>query len=121
MSARRPLLAATGGPSNALVATVVMADLLGMNVRPLLGYNGSGVAALAAMRGDVDIVTYAYDSLRLLIESGDLRPLLQVADAPISSHPALAKVPLLEEPAGGPCAGPTRAEAREPPRTMPGH
>ena len=95
VSAKRPLLAAAAIGSTSFVSTVVMADLLHMNVRPLLGYNGSGGSALAAMRGDVDILSYTYDSLRPLIENGDLRPLLQVADAPSSSHPALANVPLL--------------------------
>ena len=99
-SSRRPLLGAASFGSNAFLSTVVMSDLLHVAIRPILGYNGSVSSALATMRGDVDVTAYSFQSLLPQIESGDLRPLLQLGDQPISTHPSLSDVPLLGGPDG---------------------
>ena len=91
----RPLLAAAALGSNSFLWAVVLSDLLHVAMRPMLGYNSSVSSALATMRGDVDVTTYSFQSLLPQIESGDLRPLLQLGDRPISGHPALSNVPLL--------------------------
>ena len=99
-SSRRPLLVAASLGSNSFLLSVVLSDLLHVTMRPILGYHGSISSALATMRGDVDVTTYSFESLLPQIESGDLRPLLQLGDHPVSTHPSLATVPVLGGPDG---------------------
>lgn len=73
----------------------VTASLLGAAVTMVPGFEGSQAAALAAVRGDVDLVSFDFEAIRGLIASGELRPLLQIADRPVDSHASLANVPLL--------------------------
>jgi tripartite-type tricarboxylate transporter receptor subunit TctC len=51
-----------GVTSEMLPSAVVMGQALGMKVRPIL-YNGSGEAILAAMRGDLDAVTFSWPTM----------------------------------------------------------
>ena len=97
---RRPLLAAASIGTNSFVSSVVLADLLGISLHPMLGYNSSGASALATIRGDVDVTAYSFASLRPQIESGDLRTLLQVSDRPLEPQSVLTNVPLLGGPRG---------------------
>ncbi|MHB8836524.1 MAG: type 2 periplasmic-binding domain-containing protein [Candidatus Methylomirabilia bacterium] len=79
---------------------VLAASLLGLDIAFVSGFAGSRESTLAAVRGDVDLVSVNFDSIRDRIESGDLRPLLQISAAPIAQHPSLAGVPLLGGEAG---------------------
>ena len=69
--------------------------LLGLAIEIVPGYLGSSAGVLAAARGEVDLIAYNFDSIRRHIESGDVRPLLQISNFPISSHPSLKGVPVL--------------------------
>jgi tripartite-type tricarboxylate transporter receptor subunit TctC len=82
------------------VSVAATAALLGMPVEFVSGFAGNRSVSLAAMRGDVDVVCFNYETIRDLIAGGDLRPLLQVSSAPIDADAALAGIPLLGGPAG---------------------
>ena len=83
--------------------------LLGLPVEIVPGYGGTSGGVLAAVRGEVDLVSYDFDTIYGSIDGGDLRPLLQIAAAPVSADPALAGVPALGGPGGAAAA---RARAR---------
>ena len=82
------------------VSAGVTASLLGAAVTMVPGFEGSQAAALGAVRGDVDLVSFDFEAIRGLIGSGELRPLLQIADRPVDSHASLANVPVLGGPEG---------------------
>ena len=93
---RRPLLCGAAGlSSNNLLNVAVSSSLMGLRVDYLLGFNGNPEVQLAALRGDVDIFSNAYQNLRAGVESGDLRVLLQISDGPIADDPVLKDVPWL--------------------------
>jgi tripartite-type tricarboxylate transporter receptor subunit TctC len=77
------------------VSAGVTASLLGAAVTMVPGFEGSQAAALAAVRGDVDLVSFDFEAIRGLIASGELRPLLQIGERPVDSHASLANVPVL--------------------------
>ena len=79
----------------AFVNIAVTSDLLALPIEIVTGFVGNRDASLAALRGDVDLVAYTFESVRDRILTGDLRPLLQISDVPISDDPALAGVALL--------------------------
>lgn len=92
----KPLLCGvTGVSSNGLFNVAVGSSLLAIPVEFVAGYSGNPDAQLAAMRGDVDLISNAYQNLRNGIEAGDLRPLLQISDGSISSDSGLQNVPWL--------------------------
>ncbi len=95
VAAGRAVFGARGVSGTGFVNVAVASDLLGLKADVVLGYEGAPERVLAAVRGEVDLVALNFDSILSWIESGELRPLLQVADAPISDHPALDGVPLL--------------------------
>jgi tripartite-type tricarboxylate transporter receptor subunit TctC len=82
------------------VSVAASAALLEMPVEFVSGFAGNRSVSLAAMRGDVDVVCFNYETIRDLIAAGDLRPLLQVSSAPIAADAALAGVPVLGGPTG---------------------
>lgn len=89
----RPLVFAineVGSPN--LVSIAVAGRLLGVAVEPVAGFAGTRNASLAAVRGEVDLVCFNFDTIADLIEAGELRPLLQISSRPIAAHPALAGV-----------------------------
>jgi tripartite-type tricarboxylate transporter receptor subunit TctC len=72
----------------------VAAELLGLEVRYLPGYVGGREYALGLMRGEFDVGGFSFESMRDRVEAGDLVPILQLSDAPVSDHPALAGIPV---------------------------
>ena len=74
---------------------VVTSHLLGLNAEIVTGYRGSRAGVLAVQRGDVEIISYSFESILRHIKNGDIRPILQVSNEPISSHPTLKDVPIL--------------------------
>jgi tripartite-type tricarboxylate transporter receptor subunit TctC len=94
----------TGGTrdvgSLGFVNLTLTAHLLGLPIAIVPGYEGSGAGALASARGEVDLVAYNFDSVVGHIESGDIRPILQIDNAPVARHPSLVHVPLLGGPDG---------------------
>jgi tripartite-type tricarboxylate transporter receptor subunit TctC len=86
---------------SANVASIaVAADLLGVPIELVAGFGGTRAASMAALRGDVDLVCFDFETIRELIAGGDLRPIMQVSAAPITNHRSLAGVPLLGGPDG---------------------
>jgi tripartite-type tricarboxylate transporter receptor subunit TctC len=81
--------------STAFVDIAVASHLLGIDAEFITGYRGSRSASLAAMRGEVDLVAYSFESIFGRIEAGDLRPLVQISVERIAPHPSLEGVPLL--------------------------
>ena len=98
---RRSLIFATRGVgSSSFVDLTLTSHLLGIPVEMVAGYSGSRSALLAALRGEVDLVAYNFESILGHIENGDIKPLLQVSDEPIARHPALKETPVLGGPDG---------------------
>ena len=102
----RPVLAGVrdAGSSN-FIALPVVASLIGMNFELVTGYVGNAARTMAALRGEIDIVLHNFDSARRYIESGELVPLLQVADPGArdldsDARQLLAGVPVLGGDAG---------------------
>jgi hypothetical protein len=81
--------------SASFVSITGAASMLGVEVELVAGLGGTRGASLAAMRGDVDLVCFNFDTIVDLIESGDLRPLLQVSHGQIAPHPLLEGVGVL--------------------------
>lgn len=97
----KPLLCGmTGLASNNVLNMAVTASLLGLRLEFLPGYKGSREELLAAMRGDVDLISSNYEVIQPAVESGELRVILQISDSPISSHAALKDVGWLSGPDG---------------------
>lgn len=93
----RPIVAGVrDAGSSSFYAVPVAAELMGFEYELVTGYVGSSARALAAMRGEVDIVIGHYDSVEGQVEAGELRPLLRLT-AGISGAP---EVPLLAGPDG---------------------
>ena len=98
---RRPLVCGINEVGSAnFVSVAGTAALLDLPVEFVSGFAGNRSVSLAAMRGDVDVVCFNYETIRDLIAAGDLHPLLQVATAPIAEDPGLAGVPVLGGPSG---------------------
>jgi len=93
---RRALVFAVNEIGSANIASIaVTAELLGQRVELVAGFGGTRAASMAALRGDVDLVCFDFETIRELVEGGDLRPVLQVSAAPIAPHPSLNRVALL--------------------------
>ncbi len=110
VAAQRPLVFGIRDVgSTSFVSIVLGSELAHIPSAIVPGYGGSRGAALAALRGEVDLVSVNFQSVISTIEAGDLKPLLQISDHPIANHPSLAGVPLLG--GSGGIAG-QRADAR---------
>ncbi len=80
--------------STSFVSISIGSFLLGIEPEFVAGFGGSGPAALAAVRGDVDLISQNFGSLLKYSEAGDVRPLLQMSDAQIAPHPSLDRIPI---------------------------
>jgi tripartite-type tricarboxylate transporter receptor subunit TctC len=100
-AAERPLVIGITefGATNPVNA-VVTSHILGLDYELVPGYQGSSGLALAAVRGEVDLVPLTYAARVGMLEAGELRALLQVSCEPIADHEVLAGVPLLGGEAG---------------------
>jgi tripartite-type tricarboxylate transporter receptor subunit TctC len=93
---KRPIVFGTRDVgSTSFISCVTTSHILGINPEIVPGYSGSRAGTLAVIRGDVDLVSVNFESILKQIDSGDIRPLLQVSDEPISSHYSLKDTPLL--------------------------
>jgi tripartite-type tricarboxylate transporter receptor subunit TctC len=96
VAATRPLIVGLNQvASSSFVSVTAAAALLGLQIEFVSGFAGTRGACLAAMQGDVDLVCYNFETFRGLLAAGDLRPLMQVSDAPIARDHILRDVPLL--------------------------
>jgi tripartite-type tricarboxylate transporter receptor subunit TctC len=93
---KRPLLAAFSGIGGATFANfAICSHILDLDLTYVPGYAGSRQLKMAVLRGDVDISSVGFESALEMFEAGDLRPLLQCSNAPISTHPSLKEVAVL--------------------------
>ena len=103
VSATRPIVVGVRDVgSSSFVAAPITASILGLNYTVVTGYIGSTARALAAMRGEVDIIIQNLDSVRRFVDTGELVPLLQIS-GPATARQALQlshQVPSLGEPGG---------------------
>lgn len=92
----RPVLVAVRDVgSTSFAALPVTASLIGMDYAVVTGYVGNSDRALAAIRGEVDVVMHNFDSARRFVDSGELVPLLQLTREMANFYAALAGVPTL--------------------------
>lgn len=98
---KKPLVAGISevGSVN-FTSLTVSASILDVPITLVAGFDGSRAAALAAARGDVDLVCFDFEAIRNPLESGELRAILQVSDRVTDPHPSLAGVPKLGGPGG---------------------
>jgi tripartite-type tricarboxylate transporter receptor subunit TctC len=95
-SKRRPIVFGLSDVSSTTFTSVVVAThLLGINTAYISGFAGSRETSLAAIRGEVDLVSFSFESILDRLESQDLRPVLQISPQRISSHAVLDEVALL--------------------------
>jgi tripartite-type tricarboxylate transporter receptor subunit TctC len=76
--------------SASLFVVPIVAALLGIEYELVTGYVGNTARALAAIRGDVDLLVQNLDSVQRFIADGELRPLLQVTGDRLDGVPVLA-------------------------------
>ena len=82
-----------------LVASMV-SHILDVNTQYVAGYSGTRQTTLAAIRGEIDLLSLPFDSARGRLEAGHLRAVMQISCEPLADHPALAGVPVLAGPDG---------------------
>ena len=95
-SGTRDIVFGTPGPGTvSFISIALPAHLLGITPRFVSGYKNSRATKLAALRGEVDVVSHNFESTRKQIKKGELRPLLQLSDGPIAEDEFLRGVPWL--------------------------
>jgi tripartite-type tricarboxylate transporter receptor subunit TctC len=93
---REIIVGATGPNSSAAQQSWLLANLLGLKVKVVTGYRGTGPIRLAMETGEVEVVCAFWASQALGrqkadVESGKLVPIVQMGSKP---HPALGKAPV---------------------------
>jgi tripartite-type tricarboxylate transporter receptor subunit TctC len=88
----------SGVGSDDYFVALIAAKLLGYQLDPITGFSGSREADLACVKGEVDSVQTTYSSIRPLIESKDVVPILVFAK---SRLPELPDVPTVLEKTSG--------------------
>jgi tripartite-type tricarboxylate transporter receptor subunit TctC len=73
---------------------MIVGKALGIDLIPVTGYDGSAEAFAAGMRGDAEILSSSLGTSLPLIESGEIKPILQISLVPASE---IDGVPLASE------------------------
>ncbi|MBN8733930.1 MAG: hypothetical protein J0L64_25565 [Acidobacteria bacterium] len=94
------LASVTGLGSNNFLTVSSVESILGLRFDYIAGYAGSRDEMLALLRGEVDLSSGNFESNQAGFEQGEIRPLLQVSDKPITEHPSFRNVPCLGGPNG---------------------
>lgn len=101
MDTAEPFTFGSSGPgASTYVEPTVLIELLGLNAEIITGFAGSSEIDVAVVAGDVDGIMVDLDSQIDLIEAGDTRPLLLVADEraeEIPDTPSLMELDLSSE------------------------
>jgi len=84
----------TGFSGPEVVVPITM-EILGIKAQFITGHKGSGEAMLAAVRGDGDLVIYTYGSIRKLLKSKQLLPVLLMGDK--ARNPEIPDTPTATE------------------------
>jgi len=92
--AKEVKLGFSGVGSDDYYTSLILSKFLKLNIVPVPGYSGSNEANLAAVRGEVDGIQTTISTLMPLINSKDLKPVVQFSDKPES---AIKDVPLAVE------------------------
>jgi tripartite-type tricarboxylate transporter receptor subunit TctC len=94
-SKKRPIVFGISevGSTN-FVNIAVVANLLGINAEFIAGFAGSRETSLAAIRGEVDLSAFTFESVLDRLIAQDLRALLQISPKRISPHELLNDVAL---------------------------
>ncbi len=92
---RSIVFAVSDAGSTNFVNTVIVSQLLGLDIKCLAGFLGSRETSMAVMRGEADLGSFTFESALDRIESQDLRVLLQVTEKRIAAHPSLDNAALL--------------------------
>ena len=90
-----PVLGVTNLKTDMNVTMAVIGNLLQMDYNVVSGLKGTRGRVLATTRGDVDLLLGSAGSLYPYIESGELKSLLVVSDAPLTNFPLLESTPFL--------------------------
>jgi len=93
---REIIVGATGRSSSAAQQSWLLANLLGLKLKVVAGYRGTGPIRLAMETGEVEVVCAFWASQALGrqkadVQSGKLVPIVQMSSKP---HPALGKAPV---------------------------
>lgn len=91
---RTIVFSATGVGSDDYFGSIIAASVLGVNIRNVVGFEGSSEANMAVIRGDVEGTATTLGTLLPLIESGDIKPIVQLA---VERDPLLPGTPTLAE------------------------
>lgn len=75
-------------------------SMLGWHAGFVAGYRDSAGRAMAAIRGEVDIVSLSWEVLVDRIDAGDLRPILSMSPDVAGLHPAFDGLPSITGPNG---------------------
>ncbi len=95
---REPLVFAVRSTASSSFASLsVVAHMLGLNHVFVSGYGSNRDARLALLRGEADAASADVNSASSMLQSGDLRALLQVAQHADPNMPHLENVPVLGE------------------------
>ncbi len=92
---RTIVFSATGVGSDDYFGSIIAANAMGISLRNVVGFEGSSEANMAVIRGDVEGTETTLGTLLPLFESGDMRPIVQLAaerDPQLSNTPTLAEV-----------------------------
>ncbi|HSE36287.1 MAG TPA: tripartite tricarboxylate transporter substrate-binding protein, partial [Blastocatellia bacterium] len=92
---RRIVFAISEVGSTNFICVVVGTSLLEMKMEFVSGYAGSRETMLGLLRGEADLMSATFESVVNQIESGDVRPILQIDSERIAAHPSLEGVPFL--------------------------
>jgi tripartite-type tricarboxylate transporter receptor subunit TctC len=88
----------SGRASQSFQYSAALKALTGMPLNIICGYDGSSAYTLALMRGEVDMVSKAWNAMRVedkdTLENGTLIPILQGG---LKREPELPNVPLMQE------------------------
>jgi tripartite-type tricarboxylate transporter receptor subunit TctC len=91
-----PVLAAiTEVGAQSFISIAITSAFLNLSVNYVAGFPGSRESSLAVIRGDADISTVPFDSIRDRVEGGEIRLLMQIENEPRSYHPSLESVPAI--------------------------
>ena len=92
-----PIVVATRDvSSSSFYSLAIGAGLLGLPIEVVAGYASNREARLALLRGEVDLASTNFESgVEGMLESEELKAVLQISSHPLAQHPSLADVPMI--------------------------
>ena len=91
-----PIVVATRDvSSSSFYSLAIGAELLGLPIEVVAGYASNREARLALLRGEVDLASMNFETGVGMLESEELKAVLQISSYPLAQHPTLADVPMI--------------------------